>query len=74
MATTQPIVYTGDRNSAIVLATGRRHSTAGAATAPRYLSKKPITDMSAVTKAMQQPELDGKRQAAKRRRPDIARR
>ncbi len=55
VATTQPIVYTGERNSAIVLATGRRHSTAGAATAPRYLRKKPITDMSAVTKAISSP-------------------
>jgi hypothetical protein len=38
-----------------VLATGRLHSTAGAATAPRCLSRKPSTDIRAVTKAMSRP-------------------
>ena len=38
-----------------MLAIGRRHSTGGAATAPRCLSRKPNTDISAVTKASSRP-------------------
>src|SRR3954465_7080887 len=45
----------GERNSATVLAHGRRSSTAGAATAPRCLRKNPSTDISDVTSARSRP-------------------
>src|SRR5262245_2690771 len=45
----------GERNSATVLAHGRRSSKAGAAIAPRCLRKNPSTDISDVTSARSRP-------------------
>src|SRR3954452_9332019 len=45
----------GTLNSATVLAQGRRHSTAGAATAPACLRKNPTTLISEVTSASSRP-------------------
>ena len=55
VATTQPIAYTGERNRSTVLRTGWRHSTGGAATAPRCFRRKPTIEANAVTTAMSTP-------------------
>ena len=44
-----------DLHAGNVLASGRRHSTGGAATAPRCLSRKPSTDATAVATAKPSP-------------------
>ena len=55
IATTRPSAYHFDRNRASVLRTGALHSTAGAATAPRCLKRKPSTEATAVATAKARP-------------------
>src|SRR4051794_11870156 len=54
-ATAQPIVHHFDRNSSVALLTGRRMSTAGAATAPRCFHRNARFVASAVPHANANP-------------------
>ena len=55
IATSIPITYQREPNSASEVRTGRRASTAGAEAAPRCLSRNPITAVSAVATANTRP-------------------
>src|SRR3954451_25488246 len=60
VATIIPIVYQRLLNSASELFTGLRSVTAGDSSAPRYLSRKPTIDVTAVARANSRPSCTEK--------------
>src|SRR3954470_19444328 len=60
VATMMPIVYQRLLNSASELLTGLRSVTAGDSSAPRYLSRKPTIEVTAVASAKSRPSCTEK--------------